>query len=743
MADEKVIAAKIQVDTDAAQKNVLKLKGTVEDLKKEFKKAEAGSEEQLAALKKLTAAEQELAKAQEQLNKTNDKSAGQFNKIKEGIGSIPGATGAAGKGVQSLSTAFKALLANPIVLLIAAIVAGLTLLYKAFTSTNDGADKMEQVMAGLGAVMDVIRDRILKIAGAIAKFFSGDFKGALSDAREAVSGIGDEIADEFRKAAEATARLQEVEDAMRDLGVSRAKLNRDLAQAKELITDENASYAEKKKAIDQVREAEGKQTEQELENAKKKLKALQDRNNLSDKSDEKLKEEADAQAAVYALEEKSASDIRALNKQSRAIERQEEAKRKEEKRKADEEEKKRRQELVEFTNKLTKLQQENELSLLKDGYAKELKQLENRIADEKRQNELSFKDKKINRDQLNQLNAALDIQANIQRDAIEDKHKKDLKTKEEAFQKELADITGKTRTAAIKDSRQAELVQLEIGYQEKLKQAIEKYKDDSAKLAQIKAAIDEQYQAEKAAKEAKIKEEDDKKKFELQEQTLQAQIADDQTTLDQKRAALDAEQVLIQTAFDNKVLTEQEYNNKLKALSNARKQVDNIETQNKIKTYELIANAANALADLVGKNTIAGKAAAAAATLINTYEAAWSIFKNAAKNPASIPFPAFPYIQAGLAIVAGLKTVNDIIKVKTPGGGAGVATPSSPSIQAPPAAPLAPTQTSTSINQDSINGIGNAAVGGINAVRAYVVEQDSAEVAARAARLQGAAKLGG
>jgi hypothetical protein len=742
MADEKIIAAKVQVDTDAAQKNVLKLKGNVEDLKKEFKAAAAGSDEQLAALKKLQAAEKELTKAQNELNVAQEKGGGAFSKIKGSLNEIPGAAGNAGKGITALSGTLKALLANPVVLVITAIVGALTVLYKAFTSTADGADKMEQVMAGVGAVIDVIRDRILKIAGAIAKFFSGDFKGALSDARAAVSGIGDEIAEEFQKAADATKKLQEVEDAMRDLGVSRAKLNRDLAETKEIITDESASLEDKRKAIERVRKAEGEQTAQELENAKKKLQAIKDRNALSDVSDERAQEEADAQAAVYALEEKSANDIRALNKQSRAIEKQEEAKRKEERQKAIEAEKAERQKLVEFTNKLTKLQQENELALIKDGYQKELKQLENRIADEKRQNELAFKDRKLTREQLNKLNEALDIQANIQRSSINDKHNEDVKKKEEAFQKELAEITGKTKAAAIKDANQAELLQLEIGYQEKLKQAIEKYKDDTAKLEQIKAAIDEQYRAEKAAKEAKIKEDEDKKKFEADAKKLETTIADTQATLDQRKAALDAEQVLVQQAFDNKILTEEQYNAKLKELSAARKSIDEIEAQNKVKTYQILSSAANAFADLIGKNTVAGKVAATAATLINTYEAAWSIFRNASKNPASIPFPAYPYIQAGLAIVAGLKTVNDIVKVKVPGSGGGGSVPATASVQAP-AAPLAPTQTSTSLDQATINNIGNAAAGGVNAVRAYVVEQDSAAAAARAARLSGAAVLGG
>jgi hypothetical protein len=530
---------------------------------------------------------------------------------------------------------------------------------------------------------------------------------------------------------------------MRDLGVSRAKLNRDLAETKEIITDESASLEDKRKAIERVRKAEGEQTAQELENAKKKLEAIRAKNALSDVSDEKAQEEADAQAAVYALEEKSANDIRALNKQSRAIEKQEEAKRKEERQKAIEAEKAERQKLVEFTNKLTKLQQENELALIKDGYQKELKQLENRVADEKRQNELAFKDRKLNREQLNKLNEALDIQANIQRSSINDKHNEDVKKKEEAFQKELADITTKTRITAIKDTRQSELVQLEIGYQEKLQQAIEKYKDDSAKLEQIKAAIDEQYRTEKAAKEAKIKEEADKKKLEKdisdQEKIINAQNVD----FEAKRAAADQEQLLLQQAFENKLITEQEYNTKVATLAKARATIREQEAAHYEAVASAVASTFGTLADIAGRQTVAGKALAIAQTTIQTFQSAIGAFKGMV---TTVPGPAGIALgiaaQAG-ALANGFAAVKKIISTKIPG--ASDTAGSTPTGAAVPAAPVAPTpQTvNTTIDQQSVNAIGNVAAGGVNAVRAYVVEQDSAAAAARAARLQGAAVLGG
>lgn len=740
MADTKIIAASVQVDTDAAQKNVLKLKGNVEELKKEFKNAAAGSDEQLAALKKLTAAEQELAKAQKDLTAANEKNAGAFTKIKGSLNEIPGAAGNASKGVTALSGTFKALLANPVVLIITAIVGALTLLYKAFTSTADGADKMEQIMAGVGATIDVIRDRILKVAGAIAKFFSGDFKGALSDAREAVSGIGDEIAAEFQKAADATRRLQEVEDAMRDLGVTRAKLNRDLAETKEIITDEGATLEEKRKAIEKVRKAEGEQTAQELENAKKKLQAIKDRNALSDVSDERAQEEADAQAAVYALEEKSANDIRALNKQSRAIEKQEEAKRKEERQKAIEEEKAERQKLIEFTNKLLKLQQENELALIKDGYLKESIALKNKINDEKKQNELAYKDRKISLEQLNTLNEALEVQQSIQRNQLKEKYKKEEKAKEEAFQKELADIATKTRINGIKDTRARELVELEIGYQEKLKQAINKYKDDADKLAQIQTAIDTQYQFERSEKEKKFKEEDDREKLD-QQIAAQEQIANNQkATFDAQRQALDAEQVLIKEAYDKKVITEEDYNQRTHVLAEKRKEILTKETAHRKAQAKEVGDTLEKLSALIGKKTLAGKVLGIAAATINTFQGA----SEALKQPSTLPSPfdvVAKIANVATVIATGLKTVKSIVDVQVPGGGGG-GNVSAPSLTTP-AAPLAPTQTSTSLDANTINNIGNAAVGGVNGIRAYVVEQDSAAASARAQRLAGAAVLGG
>ena len=63
-------------------------------------------------------------------------------------------------------------------------------------------------------------------------------------------------------------------------------------------------------------------------------------------------------------------------------------------------------------------------------------------------------------------------------------------------------------------------------------------------------------------------------------------------------------------------------------------------------------------------------------TIIGTLNSIVSIFSNAAKNPTSIPFPAYPYIQAGLAGVYGFANVQRIRNTQYSGGSSSAAAPS-------------------------------------------------------------------
>lgn len=332
MADVE-IRGKISVDTGNTQKSVNEMLESIKQTKAALKDAKVGSEEYKAA-------QASLKKQTEDLNKTMDQSSGSFSKLKGTLGQVVPGLDAASEGAAGFGKQLWLLVANPIVAIIAGIVAALALLYKAFTSTNDGADKMEQIMSGIGASIDVLRDRVLKVAGAISKFFSGDFKAALEEGRAAVSGIGQEIADEFAAAAQATKTLQDLEDSMREISVGRARLNRDLAQAKEVMNNADASFAERRAALNKVRAAESEQNKKELAQAQAEYEQQVKLNALSDTSDEDLDREAQLKAKLYNLEESSATQLRALNRMERSLANEEQAKADAARKQRDENEKK-------------------------------------------------------------------------------------------------------------------------------------------------------------------------------------------------------------------------------------------------------------------------------------------------------------------------------------------------------------------------------------------------------------------
>jgi len=295
--------------------NLNEINKSIADLTDELENTDLGSDQWNDLAKDLANAEDALEKTSSAIEETKNQQKG----LGAQLSNAPGPIGGVVKGIKGMGTAFKALLANPVVAVIAAIVAGLTLLFKAFTSTKGGAEKFEQVMAGVGAVMDVLRDRVLKIGGAILKFFSGDFKGAAEDAKAAFSGMGAEIAAEFQAAADATKTLQRVEDDMRKLNVQRAKQNALISDAKLVINDENKSYEERLKALEEVREAEVALAEQERKLAEERYNALKALADLSDSTKEQLDELAAAEAEMYAKQEQSKNKQKELFDQEKSL----------------------------------------------------------------------------------------------------------------------------------------------------------------------------------------------------------------------------------------------------------------------------------------------------------------------------------------------------------------------------------------------------------------------------------------
>ena len=158
--------------------------------------------------------------------------------------------------------------------------------------------------------------------------------------------------------------------------------------------------------------------------------------------------------------------------------------------------------------------------------------------------------------------------------------------------------------------------------------------------------------------------------------------------------------------------------------------------QQKRDTYKMTGEALGALGDVVGKQTIAGKALAISQALINTYLGVTEVLRNKTIIPE--PFGTIQKVASVAGILAaGFSAVRNIGRTQVPGGGGGGA--EAPTMSSIPA-PVAPQATATTLSSSTIQNIGNAAAGGVN--RAYVLDSDIRNSDERNVRLQRAARLG-
>jgi len=115
----------------------------------------------------------------------------------------------------------------------------------------------------------------------------------------------------------------------------------------------------------------------------------------------------------------------------------------------------------------------------------------------------------------------------------------------------------------------------------------------------------------------------------------------------------------------------------------AREQAEKEEADAKKAALDLAAsqrdNTLNAIISLAGEGSKVGKAAALAQATISGIQGVQAAFTTASASPITAAFPAYPFIQAGIAGAFALKTIKSIVSSKKPssssGGGGGGSAP--------------------------------------------------------------------
>jgi hypothetical protein len=233
---------------------------------KSIKDAELQNRALMEAKKKLNLTTAEGKKQNEAYNKTLNKNtefiranSDAATKQRMNIGNytsaltgLPGPLGRAASGVQSFGKQLWALVANPIVAIVAAIVLAFTALYKIISSTDAGANALDAIFKSIGAIMDVVRRRVLMVVDGIKALFSGNFKEAGDKFAGSVKGIGEEMKNATNEAWNLVYAMDALEDAMTANISKQADYENKIAKLRVIAKDQTASDKERMDAAKQA-----------------------------------------------------------------------------------------------------------------------------------------------------------------------------------------------------------------------------------------------------------------------------------------------------------------------------------------------------------------------------------------------------------------------------------------------------------------------------------------------------------
>jgi len=287
---------------------------------------------------------------------------------------------------------------------------------------------------------------------------------------------------------------------------------------------------------------------------------------------------------------------------------------------------------------------------------------------------------------------------------IDKKYKDEKIAKDAEFEQKLNQITTEIRLQGIKDENEKARAELLIEQEKKLEEIeADTTLEEDQKLA-IKSQLAIRNKQQLDALELTFAEADAAKELE----GLDKEIAKAGISLQMEKDLLDEKERLLKDQFNRKVINEKEYNNEVADLTAARITLGNKEQEAKEKILEAVKQSFAIAADVIGKDTKAGKALGVASATINTFQGISAGVK--------LGFPAaIPAVAAAAA--TGFAAVKNILAVKVPGGGGG---PSAPSISgtAPAVTSAVPT-----IGTSPVTALGTM-MQNQPPIRAYVVESE-------------------
>jgi len=198
---------------------------------------------------------------------------------------------------------------------IGAIIVALGSLVAYFTKTEKGAEAVERVMASFKAVVNVLIDRFAILGEGIYKLFTGDFKGGWDAMKQSVAGIGTELVNEAKAAADLERSLQALEDREIALITVQGERKQKIAELREEAKREETTAKTKLELLKQVIGLEKQITSDEVSIQKEKVRIWQEQYNMGSKMDEATRNLQESKRELNIIEAQGLNNIRALSRE--------------------------------------------------------------------------------------------------------------------------------------------------------------------------------------------------------------------------------------------------------------------------------------------------------------------------------------------------------------------------------------------------------------------------------------------
>ena len=188
----------------------------------------------------------------------------QAKQFDDQLASLPGPAGAAGNAIKSVDGAFKVLIANPIIAVIAAIGGALLLMKKALSSTAEGQQTLNRLSQAFSAILGPILATVEKVA---VPLFNG-FAFILEKVAQGFQKFAKFLGISEAKIKESTLAVDEVQQkANEDEKKRQEELTKKTEEQNKKRADANAkAAADKKKKQEEAAAAEKKRLEEEAKN---------------------------------------------------------------------------------------------------------------------------------------------------------------------------------------------------------------------------------------------------------------------------------------------------------------------------------------------------------------------------------------------------------------------------------------------------------------------------------------------